>query len=195
MTYRDIPIRFSSELLSSAVAVALEQDVTLGHYVRELIRRDLSRRAKARPSVYADETLVAPLRARLAGDLAFSNSWEELQARLNAQGFALREAGGGLALHAWPGGARICKASELGFSYGKLMCRFDAPLPGHAHHWLIPEFSTQQPKSAGPHASRRHDTESLVADRADYGSGDDDDFEVIEIERHDRRPSLDRHVP
>lgn len=39
-------------------------------------------------------------------------------------------------LHYWPGNRRICKASELGFSYSRLMRRFGAPFPGNSHTWL-----------------------------------------------------------
>ena len=42
-----------------------------------------------------------------------------------------------MALHAWPSGTRLCKASDLGFSYGKLMRRLRAPFPGHSHAHLV----------------------------------------------------------
>ena len=49
----------------------------------------------------------------------------------------LRAAGGGLALHDRSGDRRMCKASELGFSYSRLMRRFGAPFPSHSHTWLV----------------------------------------------------------
>lgn len=76
------------------------------------------------------------MRALLAADLASASGWADLDRRLRARGYAFREAGGGLALHAHPGGERLCKASELGHSYGALMRRFGRPFPGHAHTWL-----------------------------------------------------------
>ncbi|MFT4959961.1 MAG: hypothetical protein ACI92Z_001038 [Paracoccaceae bacterium] len=53
------------------------------------------------------------------------------------QGYALREAGGGLALHSHPEGVRMCKASELGHAYASLMRRFGAPFPTHSHRHLV----------------------------------------------------------
>lgn len=80
------------------------------------------------------------MRARLAADLADADSWADLARRLAAKGYALREAGGGLALYSHPEGRRLCKASELGFSYGRLVRRFRTPLPGHSHTWLAERF-------------------------------------------------------
>jgi len=65
-----------------------------------------------------------------------AQTWDDLQSRLTARGYRLREAGGGLALVTHPGGRRLCKASELGFSYSDLMRRFGRPFPGHAYHKL-----------------------------------------------------------
>lgn len=129
-------LKLSIEMLHAAAAIARERDVTLGQMVRDLLARKISRHQNARPPVRADERLVAPLRARLAHDLASSTDWEDLDQRLKAKGYVLRAAGGGLALHLWPQDARLCKASDLGFSYSRLMRRLGAPFPGHGHTWL-----------------------------------------------------------
>jgi hypothetical protein len=112
---------------------ATEEDVSVGQIIREAVDRDLRRRAQAKTSVRADERLVAPLRALLAGDFAYARNWDDLQARLSGKGFRLAEAGGGLILQAMATGDRICKASELGYSYSALLRRFDCVFPGHAH--------------------------------------------------------------
>jgi hypothetical protein len=83
-----------------------------------------------------DEQLLGLLRALLAVDFGRACDWRELQGRLKAKGYILREAGGGLALHGFPDGPRLCKASELGHSYGSLIKRFGQPLPGHSHRWI-----------------------------------------------------------
>ncbi|WP_203531364.1 hypothetical protein [Pseudoroseicyclus tamaricis] len=124
------------ELQRVAEAMARAEDETLGALVRRLLAKEISRRQNARPPDRADELLVAPLRARLTGDLADARNWEDLRRRLAGKGFALREAGGGLALHRHPTGERLCKASDLGFSYSRLMRRFRAPFPGHRHTHL-----------------------------------------------------------
>ena len=133
MTEDRVTIVLPAEMRRAATVLARERDITLGQLVRDVLAAEIGRRHRARPPVRADERLVAPLRARLAGDLAHAVDWQDLQRRLAAKGYALREAGGGLALHEWPGGRRLCKASELGFSYSRLMRRLGRPFPGHAH--------------------------------------------------------------
>ncbi|WP_306155044.1 hypothetical protein [Roseovarius sp. MMSF_3281] len=61
----------------------------------------------------------------------------DLQARLAAKGYTLREAGAGLALHCRDSGDKRAKASDLGYSYSRLLRRFNAPFPGHSHAYLF----------------------------------------------------------
>jgi hypothetical protein len=113
---------------------AAEEDVTIGQILRGAVDRDLRRRAQAKTSVVrADERLVGPLRALLADDFAYARGWDDLQARLAGKGYRLAEAGGGLILQTHATGDRVCKASELGYSYSALLRRFDCVFPGHAH--------------------------------------------------------------
>ncbi len=135
-----LEIQMHTEMVRSLQNLAAGRDITLGQLLRNLATKEISRANNARPPVRADEQLIAPLRARLANDLAHSRDWEDLQTRLRSRGYELREAGGGLALHSFPNGFRQCKASELGFSYSKLMRRFEAPFPGHAHIWLAQRY-------------------------------------------------------
>ena len=136
MEMQPLELKLHPEMVKAASHMAAARDVTMGQLVRDLLAREIARNMRARPPIRADERLIAPLRARLAGDLAHATGWDDLQSRLMAKGYALREAGGGLALHTAPGGQRVCKASELGFGYARLMRRFGAPFPGHAHSWL-----------------------------------------------------------
>lgn len=130
-------IKLGVPLRDAAVQLAEERDISLGQLVRDLLAKEISRCKNARPPVRADEQLIAPLRARLANDLAHAINWDDLDRRLKQKGYVLRVAGGGLALHAWPHDQRICKASELGFSYSKLLRRFQTPFPNHPHKWLV----------------------------------------------------------
>ena len=113
--------------------IATEDDVSVGQIIRGAVTRDLHRRAQAKTSVRADERLVAPLRALLADDFAYARSWDDLQTRIAQKGYHLAESGGGLILQARADGARLCKASELGYSYSALLRRFDCVFPGHSH--------------------------------------------------------------
>ena len=121
------------EMSRAIIAIARVHDVTVGQILRDLVAEEIRRHHDARPSVRMDEQLVAPLRARLAPLLAHAPDWKNMQADLRDTGYELRPAGGGLALHAYPSGERICKASDLGFSYSRLMHRIGAPFPGHPH--------------------------------------------------------------
>jgi hypothetical protein len=112
---------------------AAEDDVTTGQIIRAAINREIRRRAEAKTPIRADERLVAPLRALLADDFAYAKGWSDLQSRLATKGYRLAEAGGGLILQESSTGARICKASELGYSYSALLRRFDSLFPGHSH--------------------------------------------------------------
>ncbi len=137
MEMRAVSIKLAPEMLAELQRIARYRDVSPGQVIRNFVAAEILRDSrKARPPVRADEQLVAPLRARLAADLAGAAGWADLERRLKAKGFILRAAGGGLALHQHPSGQRICKASELGFSYSRLLRRFGVPFPGHAHTWL-----------------------------------------------------------
>lgn len=134
MELREFTLKLPEPTVLALRRIAADEDASIGQIIREAIARDLSRRAKAKTSVRTDERLVAPLRALLADDFAYAVTWSDLLLRLRCKGFRLEEAGGGLVLVREEGGARLCKASELGYSYAALLRRFDAPFPtGHRH--------------------------------------------------------------
>lgn len=141
-------MKLHPEMMRAADLFAKERDITLGQLIRNLLRDEISRHRSARPPVRADERLVAPLRACPANHLAEANCWQNLDRRLKAKGYLLRATGGGLALHSWPQDHRLCKASELGFSYARLMRRFHAPFPEHPHAWLAERMLTPHKKGA-----------------------------------------------
>lgn len=128
-----VTLKFTPEMIAAIRLAAAEDDVTTGQIIREALERDMHRRRTAKTAVRADERLVAPLRALLADDFAFAQNWQDLQARLHAKGYFLAESGGGLILLSCEAGNRICKASELGYSYSALLRRFDCVFPGHSH--------------------------------------------------------------
>ncbi|WP_136439627.1 hypothetical protein [Pacificoceanicola onchidii] len=147
------------DMLVVAAQMARERDITVGQLVRNLLASEISRRKNARPPNRADEQLVAPLRARLAPVIAEAQGWDTLQSRLAAMNFEFRAAGGGLALHRL-NGERLCKASELGFSYSRLIERFRAPFPGHSHTWVAERILSRQNDEA----------DLMVIDTADQGT-------------------------
>lgn len=131
-----IVFRIDRTSFAAIEQIAEDEGVTMEDVVCQAVRRDLFRRSRAKKTARADERLVAPLRALLANDFAYASGWPDLQQRLHRKGFGLREAGAGLALVRVPSGERIAKASDLGYSYMRLLRRFDAPFPGHSHRYL-----------------------------------------------------------
>lgn len=137
MHLHDVCLKLSDPMLRAAETLARQRDITIGQLMRDALASEIRRTTRmSKTPERADETLLAPLRALLASDMAAAHGWYDLQNRLKSKGYALREAGGGLALHSHPDGARLCKASDLGASYSTLMRRFNAPFPGHAHRHL-----------------------------------------------------------
>lgn len=138
MKMHDVTLKLPEPLLAAALQLAKGRDASLAHVLRQALSDEI-RRAAHNPKTpnRADEQLLAPLRTLLAVDFGEACSWPDLQSRLRAKGYALREAGGGLALHSDPEGIRMCKASDLGHAYSSLMRRFGKPFPGHAHQHLV----------------------------------------------------------
>lgn len=112
---------------------APDQDVSIGHLMRQLLSREVDRYTAAAPQNRAEGRLLSALRALLETDMALADSWDDLAERLAERGYTLRPAGGGLALHKQPCGARLCSASALGFAYRTLVNRFEGPMPGHLY--------------------------------------------------------------
>lgn len=137
MKMHDVTIKLPGPMLEAAHRLARARDASLGHILRTALSEEIRRASRvAKTPNRADEQLLAPLRVLVAADFGAACGWADLQSRLQAKGCALREAGGGLAVHSHPEGLRLCKASELGHSYSSLMRRFGRPFPGHAHRWL-----------------------------------------------------------
>lgn len=137
MDMRDVTFQLPAQMIASALRLAHNRDATLGQVIHQALSAEIMRSSQpAKTPNRADEQLLAPLRVLLAGDFAQARNWQDLANRLRQNGYTLREAGGGLALHSHPKGMRICKASELGNAYMSLMRRFNAPFPGHRHRHL-----------------------------------------------------------
>jgi len=136
MDTHTVTLRLPRNLLYRASDVAEQQDITVGHLVRQLLRKEVERRLDPKTPNRADEGLVAALQALLARQMALAQNWADLSLHLADAGYELRPAGGGLTLHKRPCGTRLCKASEIGFPYRALVKRFRAGMPGHPHGTL-----------------------------------------------------------
>ncbi|MEP5731553.1 MAG: hypothetical protein ABJL67_19515 [Sulfitobacter sp.] len=148
-----VTLKLPPKLLTDAARVASGQDVTIGHLVRVLLAKEVERRLNPKTPMRADEGLLAALQALLARDMAEASGWSDLAARLKPQGYELRPAGGGISLHKSSCGTRVCKGSELGFSYRTLVERFRAAMPEHPRGSLDLTFPEYHPdtKPLTPH--------------------------------------------
>jgi len=142
MDMLDLSIKLPADLVADLRALALERDESVGHVVRDILRKTTRAGPPAKTPNRADERLVARLQRLLAPDMASATSWDDIQARLARHGFTLRPAGGGLTVHARASGERLCKSSELGFAYSRLVRKFQAPMPGHPHR--MPHLLTKE---------------------------------------------------
>ena len=115
--------------------LARREHVSVSALLQEAVRREVQRRGRAPKAEGPDEALLSPIRAHLADDFAYAKGWAELDTRLQRKGYRLAESGPGLILVAWPGGEKICKASDLGYSHARLARKFGQPWPDHAQAW------------------------------------------------------------
>lgn len=132
MDLESVSLRLPRDLLSGAQKVATAREVTVGHLVRQLLRREVERQLNG-DRQGPEPRLLAALQALLARDMAEACDWDDLARRLAPHGYELRPVGGGVVLFKTSCGTRVCKGSELGFSYGSLVARFGAAMPEHPH--------------------------------------------------------------
>ena len=133
MELESVTLKLPRDLLSGAQRVATARDVTIGHMVRQLLKREVERQLASGRREDTDVRLLAALQALLARDMAEARDWDDLAERLRPHGYELRPTGGGVVLYKSSCGTRVCKGSEIGFGYGDLVKRFGTPMPGHPH--------------------------------------------------------------
>lgn len=134
MELESVTLKLPRELLSGAQRVATARDVTIGHMVRVLLKREVERQLSVTTrGADTGERLLVALQALLARDMADASGWDDLTGRLRMHGYDLRHSGSGVALYKTSCGTRVCKGAELGLHYYALVERFGAPMPGHPH--------------------------------------------------------------
>ncbi|MAM61970.1 MAG: hypothetical protein CMH11_10815 [Maritimibacter sp.] len=133
MELQDVTFAMPPQMVEALERIGRDLDQTPGQVLRDLVARELRRRTGAKTPNRADEPLVARLQRLLAADMASATGWADLADRLARRGHEVRPAGGGLTLHDRETGARLCKLSELGFPYSRLVRKFRCPMPGHPH--------------------------------------------------------------
>lgn len=91
---------------------------------------------------------LAIVAQKVFAGLAKSSNWAEMQAALAEDDLEYFERGGGLAIRVRSTGAYVCKGSEVGPGYMKLIGKFRAPFPGHSAVWLAEKVLQRAPNRA-----------------------------------------------
>ena len=114
----------------------------------EVIRRALNRylvpeRFIARSSEAHDERLLR-IRDYLGKVLSRARNWQEVQSMLRARGICYAPRGGGLIIKRSESDQILCKASEVGPAYRKLVALF-GHFPGHPHVHIARKVADAEP--------------------------------------------------
>lgn len=131
MELESVTLKLPRDLLSGAQRVASAREVTIGHMVRQLLKREVARQLSAKTNEATDERLLPALQALLARDMAEAEDWDDLATRLRTHGYDMRGVSGGVALYKTSCGTWMCNCSDLGFSYATLCRRFGLEMPAH----------------------------------------------------------------
>ena len=143
--------------------IASGERMPVGDLIRDAVHRELYRRQRAKKADKPDERLIAPLRALLADDFAYASGWDDLLQRLMRKGYRLVESGPGLIIASHQTGAKICKASDLGYSHARLANLLGSPFPVHAnghviarraHSWPVAPEPSRLGRDVSPSTSR-----------------------------------------
>ena len=79
MELESVTLKLPRDLLSGAQRVASAREVTIGHMVRQLLKREVARQLSTKRNEATYEYLLAALQAR---DMAEALDWDDLAARL-----------------------------------------------------------------------------------------------------------------
>jgi hypothetical protein len=131
MEIETVTLKLPRELLSGAQRVATARDVTIGHMVRQLLKREVTRQWSERSSDVTNERLLAALEVLLARDMAEAQDWDDLAQRLRPHGYELRGVSDGIVLFKTSCGTRVCKGTDLGVSYATMVKRLGTDALGN----------------------------------------------------------------
>jgi hypothetical protein len=131
MELESVTLKLPRDLLAGAQRVASAREVTIGHMVRQLLKREVARQMSDARTDATDHRLISTLQALLARDMAEAKDWPDLAERLRPHGCDMRRVGEDVALYKSSCDTRVCAGSALGFPYSDLVARFGAELPDH----------------------------------------------------------------
>jgi len=148
-----VNVRMSVSMRDALEELAVETDMSVGQLVREALQRFLAEVwahtgeeqnvDTSTPS--PDDSVLERCRQAVRQALSLASDWKTMQGILATNGYEYRALGGGLTMFDTTDGRYLCKASDVGPGYSKLIKRFRAPFPGHPHTWLADRVLSKTP--------------------------------------------------
>lgn len=133
----EMKIHLSEEMAEKLARRAYEQNVSVGTLIREALSEFLNEKRPVRgPVAQTSEKEVEDVRSQFVEAVERSSNWNELQEQLRAKGLDIAPKGGGLVVRRAGTNTDLCKASDIGFAYSRLIRRYRAGWPDHPHAWL-----------------------------------------------------------
>ena len=145
----EMKIQLSEEMSEKLAKRAYDRNVSVGAVIREALdqffggkraepahaapRKEREPRKEQEPR---EERELDDTKSRFADAVEHSSNWEELVERLREKGLDIAPKGGGLVVRQSDAGTELCKASEIGFPYSRLIKRYRAGWTAHPHAWL-----------------------------------------------------------
>lgn len=146
----EIKVSLPGGLAESAQQIAEDNGVTLDAVIRAALRNLVERETgqvqapKAKERVprlkkkyRAPQVDLEKIATRMKRAVEVSSTWDELQHELRKDGLEVAPKGGGISIVRADTKTDVCKASQVGYAYAKLIKEFQAGMPGHSHDWLV----------------------------------------------------------
>lgn len=139
----ELKVQLSEEMSEKLAMRAYGSGVSVGAIIRQALSEFLDhRQPEARSQVSAPKEerqlegrQLDEIKSQIEEAVAASSSWDDLHKLCGEKNLELVPKGGGLVVRLADTKVELCKASEVGFAYSRLIKRFGNGLPGH-HEWL-----------------------------------------------------------
>lgn len=142
----EIKALVTQEMANDVQEIAKERDITVGALVRTALTEFIEQGRASTKNSGAERLPSDPaprpeperewLKATVARAVQAARDWQQLQENLGIENIEIAPKGGGLTIRWADTKEDICKASDAGFGYSKLIRKFGSGFPGHSHQWL-----------------------------------------------------------
>lgn len=135
----ELQVRVPKDVVRKIENASKKYDVTVGFIVREALCNYLETLEiqNEDPDFNSINTLdLDQLEKTVQAAVKEVSNWKSFQNLLIQKNLEFWPKGGGLVLRKYDSKEEICKASQIGFPYSRLIKRFGEAFPGHSHQWL-----------------------------------------------------------